>query len=190
MPDLPSSLALGDIGGVISASPHDSNYSAIQVAVNALISALGGGSTNQFLQATDSDTVAWAGAYTAYVPVWASTGTAVALGNGTITGSYIQLGKLVHGRVTLTFGSTTTFGTGTYTLTLPVAATGATLTPVGTVAALDTGVATYIGSAQWTSGSTVQITNLAVPIAGYTSAVPFTFASGDVIIMNFTYQAS
>lgn len=131
-----------------------------------------------------------AGAYSSYVPVWASSGTAVALGNGTIAGSYLQVGKFVHGTVTLTFGTTTTFGTGAYTLTLPVAATGSALMPVGNVAALDAGIATYIGSAQWTSGVIVQLTNLAVPIVAYTPTVPFTFGSGDGIILNFSYQAA
>lgn len=43
MPTVPSSLALGTMAGVISASPHNTNYTAIQTAVNALITALGGG---------------------------------------------------------------------------------------------------------------------------------------------------
>lgn len=128
-------------------------------------------------------------AYNTYVPVWASTGTAVALNNGTIQGSYLQLGKFVNGLVILSFGSTTTYGTGTYSLTLPTGAVGSGLTPVGTVAAIDSGVATYIGSAQLFSSTVVQITNLAAPIAAYSATVPFTFASGDGIIMNFSYQS-
>lgn len=61
MPDLPNSLALTTIAddAEILASDHRNNYSDIQAAVNALITALSGGTSGQVLQATDSDTVAW-----------------------------------------------------------------------------------------------------------------------------------
>lgn len=59
------------------------------------------------------------GAFTSYTPVWASTGTAVSLSNGTITGKWAKFGKFIVGEVILTIGSTTTMGTGSYTITLP-----------------------------------------------------------------------
>jgi hypothetical protein len=62
MPDLPSSLALTSIadGSQIVASDHRNNYSAIQAAVNALRTALAGGSAGQFLKAVDADTLIFA----------------------------------------------------------------------------------------------------------------------------------
>jgi len=66
------------------------------------------------------------GAWTPYTPSWTSTGTAPAIGNGTLTGAYVQIGKWVQFRIQVTFGSTTTFGTGGLQVSLPV-------TPVGTV---------------------------------------------------------
>jgi hypothetical protein len=60
------------------------------------------------------------GAWTSYTPTWGSTGTAPAIGNGTLVGGYTQIQKTVFFRVGCTFGTSTTFGTGNFTLTLPV----------------------------------------------------------------------
>jgi hypothetical protein len=57
-----------------------------------------------------------------YVPVWASDGTPPVLGNGVIVGKFWQAGHLVWVQIALSMGSTTTFGTGRYGFTLPVAA--------------------------------------------------------------------
>lgn len=72
--------------------------------------------------AVDTLIAAAPGAWANYVPVWSSSGTAPALGNGTISGRWVQIGKTVHVKVRLVAGSTTTFGTGGYSISLPVAA--------------------------------------------------------------------
>jgi hypothetical protein len=59
-------------------------------------------------------------ASTSYVPVWSSSGTAVSLGNGTATGHYLSVGKWTWVHAIITMGSTTTFGSGVYRLSLPV----------------------------------------------------------------------
>ena len=61
------------------------------------------------------------GAMTSYTPTWGSSGTAPTIGNGTVIGAYSQIQKTVFFRCGVTFGTTTTFGTGNYTLTLPTA---------------------------------------------------------------------
>lgn len=63
------------------------------------------------------------GAWTTYTPTWGAVTTAPALGNGTIAGRYCIMGKTAHVRITLVTGSTTTFGTGAWTWTLPGAIT-------------------------------------------------------------------
>ena len=57
-----------------------------------------------------------------YAPVWSASTTAPALGDGTLTGSYSQIGNFVTANVTLAVGSTTNLGVGTYTFSLPVVA--------------------------------------------------------------------
>lgn len=61
MAALPSNLALTNIqdGANIVAADHRNNYSAIQIAVNELITALSGGTAGQLLQALDSADVGW-----------------------------------------------------------------------------------------------------------------------------------
>lgn len=61
------------------------------------------------------------GAWGSYTPTWGAS-SAPAIGNGTISGGYSQIQKTVHFRVGVTFGTTTTFGTGNYTLTIPTTA--------------------------------------------------------------------
>ena len=87
--------------------------------------------------------------WVAYTPSWASTGTAPALGNGTIVGWHKDVGKTCTAIWEITFGTTTTFGTGTYTWTVPHTAK----TPAGSTATLN-----YLGTArghgaQWYVGT-------------------------------------
>jgi len=71
------------------------------------------------------------GVWASYTPVWSSSGTAPAIGNGTISGRWVQVGKTVSVKISLLFGTTSTYGTGGYSISLPVAAA----TSVGSVGA-------------------------------------------------------
>jgi len=66
--------------------------------------------------------LAYGGAWTAYTPAWTSSGTAPALGNGTATGHYMRSGKAITVAAEIVSGTTTTFGTGNYRISLPVTA--------------------------------------------------------------------
>lgn len=58
--------------------------------------------------------------WVSYTPTWATSGGAPSIGNGTLTGRYRILSpKTVIFQVFLTFGSTTSGGSGTFTFTLP-----------------------------------------------------------------------
>ena len=58
--------------------------------------------------------------WTAFTPVWTSTGTAPSIGNGSILGRYYQQGKLIFATYLIQFGTTTTFGTGTWGFSWPI----------------------------------------------------------------------
>jgi hypothetical protein len=58
-------------------------------------------------------------AWTDYTPAWTSSGTAPALGNGTIEGRYLHIGDMVMARFLLTIGSTSTNGSGDYRISMP-----------------------------------------------------------------------
>lgn len=76
--------------------------------------------TSTDLNAYVRDPIAALDTWTSYTPTWASTGTAPAILNGTLVGRYTQVLKTCFFAVGVTIGSTTTFGTGNYTLTLPL----------------------------------------------------------------------
>lgn len=135
-------------------------------------------------------------AWTSYTPTWTATTANPAIGNGTITGRYIKIGRLVRYAWKITAGSTTTFGTGNYNVSLPL--TNAT----NSVAFYNTGVAVHSGSVYTMSSrvlSASQVDELFVhrPITGthtefqaVSSTIPFTFASGDTLEVTGCYEAA
>ena len=62
------------------------------------------------------------GAWTTYAPTWTSS-TNPSIGNGTLSGRYRRIGKTVDIVVTMAAGSTTTFGAGAYSFSLPAGLT-------------------------------------------------------------------
>jgi hypothetical protein len=139
------------------------------------------------------------GAWTSYTPAWTSSGTAPALGNGTLTGAYSQWGKVVNFRFDLTLGSTSTMGTGSYRFSLPVAAKSLSTSHGILLSGYleNAGVAPYgaVG-ARMTSGSTTTIEilhwsnvgNGQVNVVGQT--LPFTWGDADFIRVYGTYEAA
>lgn len=64
------------------------------------------------------------GPLTAWTPVWTAATTNPAIGNGSIVGGYKQFGDLVYVQVTITMGSTTTYGSGGYRVNAPITPSG------------------------------------------------------------------
>lgn len=137
------------------------------------------------------------GPYTAYTPTWTASGTAPAIGNSTVVARYLQIGKFVHAWGSITFGNTATFGTGNYTFALPVAPSASLglQTTLGSGDIFDTS-ATFKASPMWelSSGSNVWMIYPAAWPSGTSSAVsattPWTWAVGDIISWNLTYEAA
>lgn len=130
-------------------------------------------------------------AWTSFTPVWTAATTNPVLGNGTITGRYIQIGKIVFYSIIVTAGSTTTFGTGTYALSLPVTALSQPNMTMGMGNVLDTGTSNY--SAMAVQSTTTKI-NLALTSnasgAVWTPTAPFTLANGDKSLVSGMYEAA
>ncbi len=127
--------------------------------------------------------------WTSWTPSWTSDGTQPALGNGTIAGRYRRVngGDLVHSSVRLVMGSTTTYGTLGWHFNNPVTmSASAQLDNVAWGIAYDassTGLYTItarIESSVWrfaTGGGSVVL-----------STVPFTWATGDILLLNSAYE--
>jgi len=108
------------------------------------------GANNTILTADSAEATGlkWTGTWISYTPTWGIvSGTAPALGNGSIAGGYRRIGDQIDFWATLTYGSTTTFGSGTaaYTLTLPVALSTSEMNFSYSAVLLDSGVAWYEG---------------------------------------------
>ncbi|MFF8100194.1 hypothetical protein ACF07S_10520 [Streptomyces sp. NPDC016640] len=130
----------------------------------------------------------------AYTPAWTAATTNPSLGNGTITGRYTRLpGRTCVAAIRLVTGSTTTYGSGAYLFSVPLAAADDVVEYVGT-ARLTAG-STYIGQAFLGAGSSVM--NVTFPAAAtpataanMSPTAPATLASGHILRLEITYQTA
>lgn len=129
--------------------------------------------------------------HTAYTPIWTSNGTGPVLGNGTSAGEYVRLGNLVVGHANLTAGSTSTYGSGSYFLSLPVPARFTSIS-IGTAILSSGGGTYYIGVAQALSATTASIfwQSSTGSALRWGVSTPFTFASGNTADLQFVYEAA
>lgn len=141
------------------------------------------------------DNLAWIAAagisgWTAYTPTWTATGTAVALGNGVLDGRYRKMANSVELRMSLTMGSTTTYGTSEYRWALPVTAVayagGAIV--LGSVVVLDSGTTRYTDMEVVFASTTLILVRRANTIIG--QLVPHTWAVNDIIDIGISYEAA
>jgi hypothetical protein len=130
----------------------------------------------------------------AFTPTWSSSGTQPAIGNGTISGRYTRVGSLIFATWLVIPGSTSTFGTGSYNLTLPVAAAVQRYT-LG-VDLLDTGTQHYVGQAivdgnvSTTVFSEIVAGSNATGPTGWAQTAPFTFGNTDRLLISGFYEAA
>lgn len=136
-------------------------------------------------------------AWTAYTPTWTAVTTNPVLNNGSFTGTaYLRAEKLIIGRIVLTMGGTTTYGTGAYSLTLPVTpGTGVIRTSVTGFARDTSATSDFPLFGIVTAGSTTMPlktlpTTAGNALANITSAVPFAWATTDVLTIDFCYEAA
>ena len=124
-----------------------------------------------------------------YTPAWTSTGTAPAIGNGTLTGRYCKAGNLCHFSIYLLAGSTTTFGTGYYQWSLP--ATAATLYHLCGAQGYDSSAASVATGLAWvapTLGYVEVSAATGFPALKWAATSPFTWADGDWVRISGTYE--
>jgi hypothetical protein len=129
------------------------------------------------------------GAWSSYSPTWTASVTNPVLNNGTIDGRYKQVGKTVHFYINILMGSTTTFGAGDWRVSLPITAQNA-FNVIANAMYLDNTVQWYEGSAfNSFTGSTTTLT-MYYTNTTVSNIAPFTWASGDYLIITGTYEAS
>lgn len=123
-----------------------------------------------------------------YTPAFTSAGTAPVIGNGVVSGRYIQFEQWCKCQIMLVGGSTTNMGTGLISVSLPVQAAAliAGAEQFFPAELLDTAVARYLMMATIASNATTA----QIPYAGglWTGTTPFTFGSTDVFTATFDYR--
>lgn len=129
-------------------------------------------------------------AWETYTPTWGALSVNPVLGNGTLTGTYCQIQKIIIAEARLVTGSTTTYGTGIYSISLPVNAKANT-TPrkiFGIARLYDTSAAVNYNFGVEQSGNNVVFTVNAGAFMNPT--VPVTMANGDSLSFVAVYEAA
>ena len=151
-----------------------------------------------FLGISNGSEMHYNAAWTSYTPTWTATTSNPAIGNGTLTGRYLLMGKTVYVRIYLQYGSTSTAGSGNWKWALPFNnATNITKhLVVGTSAILDSGTAYYRG---WVVISSDYQNRVGIILGrtdttyiqqdyAVTNTAPMTPANGDFYSLTFCYE--
>ena len=120
---------------------------------------------------------------------WGAVTTNPAIGNGTIVGAYTQIQKLVYFRIAITAGSTTTFGSGAYTLTLPVAPAMNGRTAFNGWLAAGSAYPIYAIANNSTTLNLYYMATLP-SVSNFTGLAPVTLASTNAITIHGCYEAA
>lgn len=143
-------------------------------------------------QLNESGADAWTdiqAAWDSYTATWTGSTTNPVIGDGTITGVYMRVGKTIHYRVTVTIGSTTTLGSGGYFLSLPVASASPNNVPIGVGSVFDTSTGALYGRVA-IQQSTTRVHLYDNSNGRVNPTTPIALAAGDVISATGTYEAA
>ena len=124
-----------------------------------------------------------------YTPTWTAATTNPSLGNGTLVGQYRRVGRHVFGTINFTAGSTTTFGTGSWSFGLPFPASNNWSYVVRAMARDTPAGSTYISLGFINPGATSFVLQMGQAVGGWTSTQPFTWGSGDNGAIQFDYES-
>lgn len=126
-----------------------------------------------------------------FTPIWAASGTAPSLGNGSISGRLTRRGKRVFIDIELSFGSTTTYGTGVWQFSLPAAYSNLTVkkAKASAVMSLKSGSAFHTGVSTAPAGGAPVITLYSENGGNsWGPTIPVTWGSGDYIRFSLDYE--
>jgi hypothetical protein len=131
-------------------------------------------------------------AWTSYTPSWTAASVNPVIGNGTITGQYKVIGKTCFVRGNIVMGSTTTFGSGEWYVSMPFTASNADAILLN-ANVLDNSTAWYnalIAGARagFNFKSAIQYQNTGGTTDSLSPSTPFTWTNGDRFLWNGSYE--
>lgn len=132
---------------------------------------------------------------TAYTPTWTASVSNPAIVNGTITGRYVRTGKLCFVNVNITMGASTTYGSGAWRISLPFTVANQGVNYFGVATCYDNNAAARYDQNCVAIANGVDVRQFVPQTAGttvntLTSAIPFTWASGDIFAMTLWYEVA
>lgn len=147
------------------------------------------GARTTYLDAVMEDVLA---DWQSYPVQWLSSGTAPSAGNGPFTARYKQIGKRVDFEISLTMGSTTTLGTGSWSWTLPVGASQSphNVHPLGRWFVNDVSTNNNYGGFAMSFGASLFCFVQASPLTLVVNNSPIAWAVGDHIGIEGSYHAA
>jgi hypothetical protein len=130
--------------------------------------------------------------WTAYTPQWTAASSNPAINNGIIEGYYKVIGKTCFVRGNIAMGSTTTFGSGEWYVSMPFTASHADAILM-TVTLLDNGTAWYnatmVGArAGYNYKAPIQYQTAGGNATDVNATAPFTWTNSDRFIWNGSYE--
>jgi len=129
------------------------------------------------------------GKWQSYTVSWTASTTNPAIGNGTLNGKYVQIGKIITCNIYLLVGSTTTFGSGNWSFSLPKTIALSIVGFVGNWVAVDMGTNTFSGQIIGNGGDNKIEAFVRDGISiNLSSTLPHTWASGDLLYISITYE--
>lgn len=136
--------------------------------------------------ATDIDTMVGAvtPSWSSYAVAWSqSDGANLSIGNGTLEGRWMQVGRLVHASVSMVRGSTTNIGSAAWVWSMPVNARAWTM--VAGVGWLARGGSEYPLTVRPPAPGRVALLN---PSGRLSNTNPGGWAAGDSLFFTMTYE--
>lgn len=189
--------AVGADDSVLAASAGESTGVVWKKIGNAMVatdaaiavSKLAPGAAAEDILTTIGGVAVWdAHAATSYTPTWTQSSSNPTLGNGSLTGSYLRIGKFMMVRVSLTLGSSTTLGSGRWLFSTPV--TIDQNSPFGTGNANDVGTAIHMLFVHPESTTKTAMRNTSGTLVDNTSPFTWSPASGDTLTFSYVVIAA
>jgi len=127
-----------------------------------------------------------------FTPTWTASTANPTLNNGTLSGKYFRINKMIFCQIFLSIGSTTAVGTGQYRWALPVTAAS----PINNNLSIGSGryydastLTAYLANVIFNAGATTYV-SMYIPSQILSSTGPVVPAVGDEYHLNFWYEAA